>query len=225
MWNFFLSFFPHFNLYSSALIYIALIYKSEHSSFRWGDEHTRPAAPLCGERRHLRPEAVLRLGCVRGSQGESRLQNIDGVSGRDATMKGNLLSSPHGRLLHLLLTDSLLHPVSLCLRVEGSVRSPADAAGRLLAAWPGWGVFAAEATSHISKNMRVFLLSAFVDCHFYLIILVRLAATCSISTYRASSDTMTQYLLLSEPQCKKKKQHSGGMMMVLLLSVAINRFT
>lgn len=40
--------------------------------------HTRPAAPRCGEMRHLRPEAVLRLGCVRGSQGESRLQNIDG---------------------------------------------------------------------------------------------------------------------------------------------------
>lgn len=36
-----------------------------------------------------------------------------GVSGQDATMKGNLLSSPHGRLLHLLFADSLLHPVSL----------------------------------------------------------------------------------------------------------------
>lgn len=187
--------------------------------------------------RHLRPEAVLRLGCVRGSQGESRLQNVDGCERPRCydERRPSLLSSRYGAASPPRLPRFSIPCLYLCVStVLGSLLVK----GCCCCCCCWWShprsmtgvrrVCSRGSISQIKWSARLSL-SARVSGRFYSFKswFVRQQRVASAPT-RASSDTMTQYLLLSEPPCMKKKEkktHSGGMMMVLLPSVAINRFT
>lgn len=161
---------------------------------------------------HLRPEAVLRLGCVRGSQGESRLQNVDGCERPRCydERRPSLLSARYGAASPPRLPRFSILCLYLCVStVLGSL---------LVTGWCccWWSpprsmtgvrrVCSRGSISQIKWSARLSL-SARVSCRFYFSKswFVRQQRAASAPT-RASSDTMTQYLLLSEPPCMKKKR-------------------